>query len=217
MWYTLSDTLIVCSLKILSPHGPGNGNLPFHLIISPEQKLWLPAEFTSFFPSCFQIGPNICITFFGHCSTSGEFTCQSPAMKSCILILNFHSFEADFSIRKKKKKKKYLYPAVYRMKHSYVLAAAAGHFAKPAVHMGKCSHAGYHHRCPTNWGSQSMGRWRHLCKNYAGKPVTKLETESPSQGSLLSVCSTAKFMLSPAVLPLNRNLRSFFTSVPWAL
>lgn len=38
-WYTLSNPLIVHSLKTLSPHRPGDDSLPFHLIISPQQKL----------------------------------------------------------------------------------------------------------------------------------------------------------------------------------
>lgn len=37
--YTLSDALIVHSLKNLTPHRPGDEDLPFHVMISPEQKL----------------------------------------------------------------------------------------------------------------------------------------------------------------------------------
>lgn len=94
------------------------------------------------------------------------------------------ALKLTFPIRKKEKKS--LHPAVYCIKHSYVLAAAAGRFVKPAGHMGKRGHTGYHHRCQINWGSQNMERLRHLCKSDAGKPVTQLKTESPSQESLLS-------------------------------
>lgn len=37
--YTLSNPLIVHSLKIPSPHRPGGDDLPFQLITSPEQNL----------------------------------------------------------------------------------------------------------------------------------------------------------------------------------
>lgn len=52
---------------------------------------------------------------------------------------------------------------------------------------------------PNRLESQNMGRFRHLCKRDAGKALTKLETESLSHESLLSICSVAKFLLSPIV------------------
>lgn len=152
-WYTLSNTLIVHSLRTLSPHRPGDDNLPFQWIISSEQRL----------PCACLASCRICLVpsllFSNHSQHLQNFLWSSLCLqrghlsKCCCEALYFNfklpclwSWHIPFKI----KKNPCLCPAAYHIKHSYMPMTAAGRFAKPAGHTGKCGHTGYHYQCPTN-------------------------------------------------------------------